>query len=104
VVNVGGQKVHPEEVEEVINEHPNVHMSRVSARRSPITGAIVVAEIVGKPGAPHSPLTLAGPDYLADDIRAFCRARLAPHKVPVSIRLVASLDIAPTGKLVRLSA
>jgi acyl-CoA synthetase (AMP-forming)/AMP-acid ligase II len=49
-------------------------------------------------------LTLAGPDYLADDIRAFCRARLAPHKVPVSIRLVASLDIAPTGKLVRLSA
>ncbi len=36
----------PEEVEAVINRHPAVQMSRVSARASPITGAIVMAEIV----------------------------------------------------------
>lgn len=98
VVNVGGQKVHPEEVEAVINQHPDVEMSLVRSRANPITGAIVVAEIVRKgPGLGQS-------RALEEDVRAFCRSRLEPHKVPASIRLVASLDIAPTGKLVRLGA
>jgi len=46
IINVGGLKVHPEEVEGVINRHPQVRMSLVHPRRSPITGAIVVAEVV----------------------------------------------------------
>ena len=46
IINVGGLKVHPEEVEAVINRHPRVQMSLVKSRKSPITGAIVVAEIV----------------------------------------------------------
>ena len=41
VINVGGMKVHPEEVEAVINTHPWVRMSLVKARRNPITGAVV---------------------------------------------------------------
>ena len=43
VINVGGQKVFPEEVEAVINAHPAVRMSRVWARPSPITGAVVAS-------------------------------------------------------------
>src|SRR6202000_1763146 len=46
IINVGGLKINPEEVEAVINRHPGVAVSRVSGRKSPITGAIVVAEIV----------------------------------------------------------
>src|SRR6202012_3164094 len=46
VINVGGQKVHPEEVEAVLNCHPAVQISRVWARKSPITGAVVAADIV----------------------------------------------------------
>ena len=46
VINVGGLKVHPEEIEAVINRHPAVRMSLVRGRRNPITGAIVVAEVV----------------------------------------------------------
>src|SRR5262249_35102228 len=46
VINVGGLKVHPEEVEAVINRHPQVRMSLVRERRSPITGALVVADVV----------------------------------------------------------
>ena len=42
-------KVHPEEVEAVINQHPCVLMARVRGRRSPITGALVVADVVVKP-------------------------------------------------------
>src|SRR5215469_7789308 len=38
IINVGGQKVHPEEVEAVINRHPAVHSSLVKARKSPVMG------------------------------------------------------------------
>ena len=46
VINVGGLKVYPEEVEGVINTDSRVRMSRVSAKRSPIMGALVVADVV----------------------------------------------------------
>jgi len=98
VINVGGQKVHPEEVEAVINRHPGVRMSRVWARRSPITGAIVAAEIVlADPDA-------GGFDAIRDAIVAECREVLAAHKVPVTLRAVASLPINAAGKLRRVDA
>ena len=46
IINVGGSKVYPEEVEAVINRHPKVRMSRVRSQKNPITGAIVVADVV----------------------------------------------------------
>ena len=46
IINVGGLKVYPEEVEAAINRHPAVRMSRVRARRSPITGSLVAADVV----------------------------------------------------------
>jgi acyl-coenzyme A synthetase/AMP-(fatty) acid ligase len=104
-VNVGGQKVHPEEVEAVINQHPAVEMSLVSARASPITGAIVVADVVCRPpGTAPSASPADSARAMQSDIRDFCRARLAAHKVPAAIRIVPRLDIAPSGKLVRMRA
>jgi acyl-coenzyme A synthetase/AMP-(fatty) acid ligase len=101
IINVGGLKVHPEAVEAVINRHPAVHMSRVSARPSPITGAIVVAEIVV-----HATPTAANVEFNAirDEIFALCRDTLAAHQVPAMLKQVASLDIAASGKLVRRRA
>src|SRR6202451_4621117 len=48
IINVGGVKIHPEEIEAVINRHPQVRMSLVRPRQSPITGAIVIADVVLK--------------------------------------------------------
>jgi acyl-CoA synthetase (AMP-forming)/AMP-acid ligase II len=92
IINIGGLKVHPEEVEAVINTHEGVRMSRVFGRKSPITGAIVVADVVA---------AAAEGDSLRSDLLTLCRDRLARHKVPVAIRFVPSLDILPTGKLAR---
>ena len=50
VINVGGLKVYPEEVEGVLNADPRVRMSLVRSKRNPITGAVVVAEVVLKDG------------------------------------------------------
>src|SRR5581483_12209400 len=46
IINIGGMKVHPEEVEAVINRHPRVRMSLVRGKQSPVTGAVVVADVV----------------------------------------------------------
>jgi acyl-coenzyme A synthetase/AMP-(fatty) acid ligase len=99
IINVGGLKVHPEEIEAVINGHPEVRMSRAKSRRSPITGGIVVADVVLAEGsvAGHS-------DAIRNEIIAECRSKLATHKVPAMIRFVAVLDVTPAGKLARADA
>ena len=93
IINVGGMKVHPEEVESVINAHPLVRMSRVSARKNPITGALVQAEIVLNAGAADLGVT--------QEITALCRAHLPPHKIPSRITVVDQLAVTSGGKLAR---
>ena len=97
-VNVGGMKVHPEEVETVLNRHPAVSVSLVKTRKSSITGALVVADVVLKtPSQPDGDEANA----LQHDILEFCRAQLARHKIPVAINFVQALAVAESGKLVR---
>jgi acyl-CoA synthetase (AMP-forming)/AMP-acid ligase II len=103
IINVGGYKVHPEEVEAVINRHPNVLMSRVRARRSPVTGAVVVAEIVAKPSVDDVDRDTAFED-LKNEVLATCRSALAPYQVPAVIRFVSELEIGAAGKLLRRDA
>jgi acyl-coenzyme A synthetase/AMP-(fatty) acid ligase len=79
-INIGGSKVHPEEVEAVINAHPRVHMSLAKARKSSFTGAVLVADVVLDQGADTG--TPAAIETLAADIISHCRRALPPHKVP----------------------
>jgi acyl-coenzyme A synthetase/AMP-(fatty) acid ligase len=97
IINVGGMKVHPEEVEAAINRHAGVLGSLVKSRRSPITGAIVIADVVPRANLPAGPALAA----LEREIIDACRRELAPYKVPAAIRFVAALPMSATGKLVR---
>jgi acyl-coenzyme A synthetase/AMP-(fatty) acid ligase len=83
VINVGGLKVHPEEVEAVLNRHPQVRLSLVKTKKNPITGALVVADVLLKDSA-----TPTG----------------EPARVPAAISFVPALAISETGKLVRRHA
>src|SRR6266481_769932 len=89
IINVGGRKVHPEEVEAVINRHPNVQMSLVKARKNPITGAVVVADVVVKT-EPDGKSAAADTEALKSEIFEACHDALTPHKVPAAIRFVPS--------------
>ena len=94
IINVGGAKVHPEEVEAVLNAHAAVRASRAFARTNSITGALVFAEVVLRD------------EHRADaacesDILGACRARLPRHMVPAGLRFVSDLPITEGGKLAR---
>jgi acyl-coenzyme A synthetase/AMP-(fatty) acid ligase len=74
-------------------------MSRARSRRSPITGAIVIADAILADGC-----DLSRSNDIRDRILADCRAQLPPHKVPAMIKFVSSLDMTTAGKLARHDA
>ncbi len=102
VINVGGLKVYPEEIEAAINSHPWVRISLVKARRSPITGAVVAAEVVLSEA--ERGRDRPAEEALTREILETCRRTLAPYKVPAIIRFVPSLEVSASGKLVRPNA
>jgi acyl-coenzyme A synthetase/AMP-(fatty) acid ligase len=97
IINVGGLKVHPEEIEAVINRHHSVRVSRVKARKSPIIGAVVVAELVLKN-------TEGNAESIKSEVASLCRRSLPAFKVPAVIKVVDTLEETAGGKLARHKA
>lgn len=93
VINVGGDKVVPEEVETVLLAHPDVHMARVYAKSNPIMGALVAADIQPEAGADAASLRAALKDW--------CAERLERHKVPAFLRIVDGFSTNAAGKIER---
>lgn len=79
LINVGGEKVHPAEVENVLLGADNVRDVVVEGKPNPVTGQVVVAtvELV----APEDPRELGR------RLRALCAGQLAPHKSPAVFRV-----------------
>jgi acyl-coenzyme A synthetase/AMP-(fatty) acid ligase len=96
-INVGGLKIHPEEVEAVLQMHPRVRMAVARARRSSITGALVSAEVV----LDKAPGCLEERAKLQEELLHFCSGRLSRYQVPAAIRIVSELPVAATGKIAR---
>ena len=80
VINVGGEKLMPAEVESVILGLPSVLDCRVLGEANALIGQAVVAEVVAAASADHEQLRAA--------IRNACRRALAAHKVPTRVRFV----------------
>jgi acyl-CoA synthetase (AMP-forming)/AMP-acid ligase II len=79
IINVGGQKVYPADVESVLMQMENVRDVSVYGEKNPIMGAIVVARF-----------NLFEPEELASlkqRVRSFCRERLAAYKIPARIEI-----------------
>lgn len=93
VINVGGDKVHPEEVERAVLSHPKVRLARVYAKSNPITGALVAVDIVA--GGEDDPKALR------EELKTYLSARLSRHMVPAFFRFVSDFDMNAAGKLKR---
>ena len=92
VINVGGLKCFPEEIEAVLGAVPGVAAARVSGRENARFGAVPVAEIEARD--PVHPPT-------AGEMAAYCRKALAGYKVPVSFQLVERVPRTASGKIQR---
>jgi fatty-acyl-CoA synthase len=89
VINTGGEKVFPEEVEEVLKEHPAVQDAACVGLADERFGEAVCALVEVVPGAAVQAAALI----------EHVRGRLAPFKAPRTVFVVDSIGRAPNGKL-----
>jgi acyl-CoA synthetase (AMP-forming)/AMP-acid ligase II len=91
IINRGGEKIAPREVDEVLLEHPAVELAVTFAAPHPTLGEDVAAAIVLRNHAAATP----------NDIRQFAIGRIADFKVPRQVLIVNEIPKGPTGKVQR---
>jgi acyl-CoA synthetase (AMP-forming)/AMP-acid ligase II/acyl carrier protein len=92
IINRGGEKVAPLEIDTVLMAHPEVHQAVAFAVPHPTLGEDIALAVVLKPGA-----TLTRPA-----IREYLFERLADFKVPSQVAIVEAIPKGATGKLQRI--
>lgn len=91
LINRGGEKVLPQEVDEALMHHPAIAQATTFGIPDAALGEDVAAAVVLRPGMSATPA----------EIRQFAVTRLAEFKVPRRVLIVASIPAGPTGKLLR---
>jgi long-chain acyl-CoA synthetase len=91
LIKTSGYQVWPREIEEVLSTHPSVVEVGVLGLPDNLRGEIVKAFVVLR----------AGHSATAAELKAFCRERLAPYKVPAKFEFVATLPKTEIGKVLR---
>ena len=80
IINVGGEKVYPQEIEDVILELDNVSDVTVYGEKNPIVGNIVCARVSLK--------TIAEKKIFILKLKKYCNESLKGYKVPVKVQIV----------------
>jgi acyl-CoA synthetase (AMP-forming)/AMP-acid ligase II len=96
IINVGGEKVYPSEVESVLLQLDNIAEATVSGRPSPVTGMVVKATV-----------QLVEAEDRRDvmrRVREFCAQRLEPYKVPALVEIAAAPMHSDRYKKIRSAA
>lgn len=91
LINIGGVKIYPREIEEVLHRHPAVHAAAVTGVPSTLHHEAIKAFVVLRPGHICSRETL----------QTFCRPHLADFKIPKYYEFVSELPQGATGKILR---
>jgi long-chain acyl-CoA synthetase len=91
MINVGGFKVWPREVEEILFSHAAVRESAVIGVPDDYSGEAVKAFVVVKEGA----------EVTGDELATHCRRHLSVYKVPKHFELVAAIPKGATGKVLK---
>jgi acyl-CoA synthetase (AMP-forming)/AMP-acid ligase II len=97
VIVVGGAKVFPKRVEEILRRVPGVAEARVYGLPSAITGELVAAEIVLADPLPDA----TTPDHVRTAALAMCRESLEAHSVPRVLDIVKQIATTAAGKTPR---
>ncbi len=93
IINVGGQKVFPAEVESVLMQIENINEASVFGKKNPIMGNVVAAKIILEKEESLS--------EVKNKIRKFCKDKLEAFKIPVHIEIVTETNVSERFKKVR---
>lgn len=91
MINVSGNKVFPQEVEQILEQHPAVVLARVYADKHALAGEIVAADLMLHPNE-HPEV---------EELIHFCRNHLTAYKIPQRIKFVEKIEMTKTGKIRR---
>src|SRR6516165_1559597 len=89
VINSGGEKIFPEEVESAVRSHPDVMDAIVCGAPDDLWGQTVAAIV--QPRVGHEAPTL-------ESLQEHCRASIAGYKVPRRLHVVEAVERSPSGK------
>lgn len=85
----GGENIYPREIEEYLYTHPNISDAQVVGIPDKKFGEIVMAWIKPK----------AGTDLNEEEIKSFCKGKIAHYKIPVHIKFTSEFPMTVTGKI-----
>lgn len=91
MINVSGNKVFPEEVEGVLETIPEIKFARISGTPHVLMGQIIQAELVLHEGKTVD----------VEEVLTYCRKRLSTYKIPQRVKIVESLPMTGSGKIIR---
>jgi fatty-acyl-CoA synthase len=91
LIKTGGENVYPQEVEAVLSQHPSIADVTVIGLPDPTWGQAVTAVIV-----PNS-----GEQVSLEDVKLFCKGKVAGYKVPKALKLVEAIPRNETGKVIK---
>lgn len=91
IINMGGDKVNPENVRQTLLEHPEVIQANVFGKKNPITGMVLAANIQLKVNIDK--------ESAKESIRVFIKDKLQTKDQPRLVRFVDDIELAITGKL-----
>lgn len=94
VINVGGDKVHPEAIENFLSSIEGVREARVYGKKNPITGAIVVADIVLEDPTANN-------KEMQKYLHQYSTEKLSRYQVPAIFKFVKEIEVNAAGKIVR---
>lgn len=96
LINVGGLKVNPAMVEDVVRACPHVADARVFGHRSALVGELVAAEVVGDGTLDDG--------HLRATVVEHCASRLSSAERPRIVRVVPRIGVSEAGKVIRKAA
>ena len=94
MITSAGYRIGPGEIEDCLLKHSAVALAGVVGKPDDLRGEIVKAYVVLTDGVDAT-------DALADELKAFVKARLAAHEYPREIAFLPDLPMTTTGKIIR---
>jgi acyl-coenzyme A synthetase/AMP-(fatty) acid ligase len=92
-INVGGNKVHPEKVEQVLLQCADISQAKVYAKKSALLGELVVADVMI--------IDAEVEQEVKQQVLKMCKKQLQRFEIPTKINIVKNIDHDPSGKLKR---